>query len=293
MPERVSSRRDREYGIMIVSLKEIMAYAEENKCAVGAFNTPTLESLNAVISAAEELDVPVIISHAELHEPWAPLDVIGPHMVLAAKNARVPVCVHLDHGEHFDYIKRAIELGFTSVMYDGSALEYAENSANTFSITEYAHALNVDVEAEIGALASREDGHHSGGAVYTDPELAQKFVKDTGIDALAASFGTAHGIYKEKPKLDFPRIEKIRELTGLPLVMHGGSGVSPEDYRRSIECGIRKINYYSYMAREGVFAARKLLEENPGLTYFHELAAEAEKAMKADAMKAMRVLSEK
>ena len=108
MPERVSSRRDREYGIMIVSLKEIMAYAEENKCAVGAFNTPTLESLNAVISAAEELDVPVIISHAELHEPWAPLDVIGPHMVLAAKNARVPVCVHLDHGEHFDYIKRAI-----------------------------------------------------------------------------------------------------------------------------------------------------------------------------------------
>ncbi len=270
-----------------------MAYAEENKCAVGAFNTPTLESLNAVIPAAEELDVPVIISHAELHEPWAPLDVIGPHMVLAAKNARVPVCVHLDHGEHFDYIKRAIELGFTSVMYDGSALEYSENSANTFSITEYAHALNVDVEAEIGALASREDGHHSGGAVYTDPELAQRFVEDTGIDALAASFGTAHGIYKEKPKLDFPRIEKIRELTGLPLVMHGGSGVSPEDYRRSIECGIRKINYYSYMAREGVFAAKKLLEENPGLTYFHELAAEAEKAMKADAMKAMRVFSGK
>jgi fructose-bisphosphate aldolase class II len=118
-------------------------------------------------------------------------------------------------------------------------------------------------------------------------------VEDTGIDALAASFGTAHGIYKEKPKLDFPRIEKIRELTGLPLVMHGGSGVSPEDYRRSIECGIRKINYYSYMAREGVFAARKLLEENPGLTYFHELAAEAEKAMKADAKKAMLVFSGK
>ena len=148
-------------------------------------------------------------------------------------------------------------------------------------------------EIDASALAQREGGSDgSGEAVYTDPELARQFVRETGIDALAASFGTAHGIYKVKPKLDFDRIRRIRELTGVPLVMHGGSGVSPEDYRKAIGCGIRKINYYSCMARAGKNAvAEKLAAED--VTFFHALAAVATEAMTEDVMKAMKVFLEK
>lgn len=268
-----------------------MSWAEERNCAVGSFNTPTFESLTAVISAAEELGVPVIIAHAEVHEAeGAYLDTIGPLMVWAAERAKVPVCVHLDHGEHPEYIYRAIDLGFTSVMIDASACSYDDNAKVTKEVVAKAHAANVDVEAEIGSLASREGGGDAGGgAVYTDPDLAKRFVGDTGIDALAASFGTAHGIYKAKPVLDFERIARIRELTGVPLVMHGGSGVSPEDYRKAIACGVRKINYYSYMARAGRNAVEAKLKED--VTFFHLLAAAATDAMKEDVTKAMKVFA--
>ena len=138
---------------MLATLKEVLAFAKEHNCAIGAFNTPTLETLDAVIEAAEELGVPVIISHAELHEPQAPLTKIGPVMVMRAKAASVPVAVHLDHGEHVDYIKKAIEIGFTSVMYDGSLSSVEDNIAVTKEATDYAHAHGVDVEAEIGALS--------------------------------------------------------------------------------------------------------------------------------------------
>lgn len=272
------------------SLKSVLSWAESRGVAVGAFNTPTFENAVAVISAAEKLNVPVIISHAELHESeGAALDIIGPMMVWAAERAKVPVCIHLDHGEHPEYIYRAMDMGFTSVMIDASALDYDGNVAVTREVVGRAHAAGVDVEAEIGSLATREGGG-GGAAVYTDPELAKRFVADTGIDALAASFGTAHGIYKAKPVLDFDRISCIRELTGLPLVMHGGSGVSHDDYRRAIGCGIRKINYYSYMARAGRDAVAARLE-SPGATFFHVLAAEATRAMEADAETAMRVFA--
>ena len=279
---------------MKTSLKEALDWAEARGCAVGAFNTPTYENVVAVLSAAEKLGAPVIISHAELHEnEGAPLDRIGPLVIWAAERAKVPVCVFLDHGETLSYVKHAVDLGFTGVMYDASLRPYAENVAGTREIVAYAHGRGVQVEAEIGALAQREGGADgSGEAVYTDPELARQFVRETGIDALAASFGTAHGIYKVKPKLDFDRIRRIRELTGVPLVMHGGSGVSPEDYRKAIGCGIRKINYYSYMARAGKNAvAEKLAAED--VTFFHVLAAAATEAMTEDVMKAMKVFSEK
>lgn len=274
---------------MKASLKEVLAWAEERDCAVGSFNTPTFENVKAVISAAEELGVPVIIAHAEVHEnEGARLDDIGPLMVWAAERAKVPVCVHLDHGEHPEYIYRAIDLGFTSVMIDASTCSYDENAKVTKEVVARAHAANVDVEAEIGSLASREGGGDTGGgAVYTDPDLAKRFVDDTNIDALAASFGTAHGIYKAKPVLDFERIAKIRQLTGIPLVMHGGSGVSTEDYKKAITCGVRKINYYSYMARAGRNAVEEKLKED--VTFFHILAGVATDAMKEDSIKAMKV----
>ena len=276
---------------MLVNLKEILALAEEKKCAVGAFNTPTLECLNAVIDAAEKLNVPVIISHAELHEEVSPLVKIGPVMVQAAKAARVPVCVHLDHCETLDYMARALEIGFTGVMYDGSTLPYEENLANTKKAVAMAKNYNCGVEAELGALASREGGTaNASGPVYTDPDEAVTFCRETGIDALAPSFGTAHGIYKSKPVLDLDRVKVISEKTGLPLVMHGGSGVSPEDYRTGIANGLRKINYYSYMSKAGTNAVKELLAKED-VTFFHDLALAAQKAMQADAEKAMRVFA--
>ena len=276
---------------MLVTLNEILALAAEKNCAVGAFNTPNLECITAVLNAAEALNVPVIISHAELHEPVAPLAVIGPVMVDAAKRAKVPVCVHLDHCETLSYMEQALKMGFTGVMYDGSALPYEENAANTRTAVAMSREYGANVEAEIGTLASREDGGATAaGPVYTDPDLAVKFCSETGIDALAPSFGTAHGIYKAKPVLDLERVKVISEKTGLPLVMHGGSGVSDEDYRIAIGNGIRKINYYSYMAKAGVNAVQAMLNAGD-VTFYHDLALAAQKAMEENAKKAMTVFA--
>ena len=276
---------------MLVNLVEILKIAEEKHCAVGAFNTPNLECVTAVLNAAEKLNVPVILSHAQLHEEVAPLAVIGPVMIQAAKAAKVPVCVHLDHCETLPYMQQALDLGFTGVMYDGSTLPYEENLANTKKAVAMAKHYNCGVEAELGALASREGGEAAAsGPVYTAPEEAVAFCRETGIDALAPSFGTAHGIYKSKPVLDLQRVKVIAEKTELPLVMHGGSGVSPEDYRTGIANGLRKINYYSYMSKAGTTAVKELLEKQE-VTFFHDLALAAQNAMEADAEKAMRVFA--
>lgn len=277
---------------MLVTLNEIMAIAKEKNIAVAAFNTPNLEFVTAVINAAEKLNVPVILSHAEMHDPVAPLDVIGPVMVHFAKTAKVPVCVHLDHCEHLDYMQRALDIGFTGVMYDGSTLPYEENAANSKAAVAMAHACGASVEAEIGTLPAREGGEvvNAGGPVYTDPELAVKFCQETGIDALAPSFGTAHGIYKSKPVLDLERVKVIAGKTGLPLVMHGGSGVSDEDYRTAIKNGIRKINYYSYMSKAAVNAAHEMLNTQD-VTFYHDLALTAQHAMEKDAERALRVFA--
>ena len=276
---------------MLVNLVEILKMAEEKKCAIGAFNTPNLECVNAVLAAAEELKVPVILMHAQIHEEFSPLETIGPVLVQSAKSAKVPVCAHLDHCEDLGYMAKALEIGFTGVMYDGSTLPYGENLANTKKAVAMAKKYNCGVEAELGALASREGGTaNAAGPVYTDPDEAAAFCKETGIDALAPSFGTAHGIYKARPVLDLNRVKVISEKTGLPLVMHGGSGVSTEDYRTGIANGLRKINYYSYMSKAGTNAVKELLEKED-VTFFHDLAIAAERAMRLDAVKAMRIFA--
>ena len=276
---------------MLVNLREILEIANKSGTAIGAFNTPELEFIRAAIDGAEELGVPVIISHAGLHEPEAPLRKIGPVMIDEAKRSSVPVCVHLDHCDDFEYMETALELGFTGVMYDGSLLPYTENLENTKKAVRLASRFNCGVEAELGAMPSREGGSSSGsGPVYTDPREAVEFCRETCIDALAPSFGTAHGIYKSKPVLDLELVKTISGLTGLPLVMHGGSGVSPEDYRTGIANGLRKINYYSYMSKAAVEAVKRKLSEGD-VTFYHELAIEAELAAKRDAVRAMKVFS--
>lgn len=281
---------------MLVNLEKVLEIAKEKNIAIGSFNTPDLENMMAVISTAEKYDVPVIIMHAQLHEEVVPMNIIGPVMITMAKNAKVPVCVHLDHCEDLEYLYRALELGFTSVMFDGSLLPYEENVAKTKLAVAKAKLYNANVEAEIGVLGGREAGSSDTSTkiedMYTDPDLAKQFVDETKIDALAASFGTAHGFYKSKPKLDFDRIEKISKLIDIPLVMHGGSGVSPEDYLKSIDRGVRKVNYYSYMARAGVDGVKDYLENNE-VSFYHELANAAIESMSINVDKAIKVFSKK
>lgn len=277
---------------MLVTLKEILAVAMEKNWAIGSFNTPNLENLNAVIHAAEKLNLPVIISHAQVHEPYSALRIIGPVMVEAAKKSSVPVCVHLDHCESFDYMEEALKMGFTGIMYDGSVLPYEENVENTRRAVAMSHAYGASVEAELGQMGTGETGGETHtGPVYTDPELAVAFCRETGIDALAPSFGTAHGVYKSQPVLDLERVKVIAEKTGLPLVMHGGSGVSDAEYRKAIKNGIRKVNYYTYMSKAGTRAVQEMLSRQQ-VTYYHDLALAAEQAMQEDVENAMRVFAE-
>lgn len=279
---------------MLAGLKEVIAEGKKRNIAIGSFNTPNLECLLAVLDAAEELDVPVIIAHAQCHENVAPLDTIGPVMIALAKRSKVQVCVHLDHGEDFEYCKRAIELGFTSVMIDYSTRPYEENAKGTREVVDYAHARGVEVEAELGALPQREGGGESVAVdpsnLYTKPELVSDFLEKTGIDALAIAFGTAHGIYKTKPVLNMDIITKVREYTDLPLVMHGGSGISHEEYREVIRRGIGKINYYSYMSYAG-YAAAKATVEAKEADFFHNLALNAQMKMKENALATLKVFS--
>ena len=304
---------------MLATLQQVMNLCEARCCAAGSFNTPNLEAVMAVIGAAEELDVPVIIQHAQVHESVMPLDVIGPIMVDMASRAKVPVCVHLDHGETLEYLCRALDLGFTSIMYDGSVLPYEENAANTKMAVSFAAQTGAGVEAELGCMGRREEGDGSALAgkpdpdkIYTDPDLAAQFVAETGIDALACSFGTTHGVYLTEPKLDFSVVERVRARTRIPVVMHGGSGVSDEDYRKAIRSGVRKINYYTYMAMAGgAGVASRLLrgctaaakggalqycytpsEEVPATPLmYHDVVTWGMQAMKADCRRAMKVFS--
>ncbi len=279
---------------MLVSLKEILKIAEARKCAIGSFNTPNMASARAVIAAAEELGEPVIIMHAQVHEEMGlcKMDEVAPMMLFFADKASVPVCVHLDHGTDLDYVKKGLDLGFTSVMYDGSNLDEELNLANTCVARELSLRYGASLEAEIGSMGARESaaaGEDSPESIYTDPVAAQKFVDETGVDALACAFGTAHGLYLKAPKLDMPRLEKINSLVDVPLVMHGGSGVSVEDYKKVIELGIRKINYYTYMAKAGGSAVAKMKD----MTFYHDIEVTAINAMKEDVKSAMSVFSGK
>jgi len=281
---------------MLVTLKEILEIAEEKKIAVGAFNAPNLESLQAVIGAAEELELPVIMQFSQGHEGHIRLEEIGPIMMDYAKKSTVPVCVHLDHGENIEYVQKALELGFTGVMYDGSTLEYKENVANTKKVVELARKFGAFAEAELGNMGRRENGMGGKSGVgdetkiYTDPVQARAFVEETGVDALACSFGTTHGIYLAEPRLDFTVVEGVRrECGGIPVVMHGGSGVSKEDFHKAIHAGVRKVNYFTYMDKAAGNAIKEyidsLAEGQPA--FYADAALKAIAAMKENVKGAM------
>jgi fructose-bisphosphate aldolase class II len=263
----------------LTTLKEILSSAEQGKYAVGMFDVVGTESLKAIIRGAEECNSPVIIALAEVHMPYAPLNLIAPLMVNAAKAAKVPVAVHLDHGLSYDVIIKTMALGFTSIMYDGSTLSYEENLKNTAEIARAAKALGISVEAELGHVGGEEGGGDDNyEAFFTEPSLASDFVEKTGVDALAVAIGTVHGEYFKKPALDLNRLAEIHKKVNVPLVLHGGSGLSDDDFRNCILGGIRKINIFtdmSYAASEGI---KKLFEEKKK-PHCYDVSEAAEKSM--------------
>ncbi len=238
---------------MLVNLDQVLKKAKAEKYAVGLFNTHDTDMLEAAISAAEEARSPIIIGTAEVLLPYGDLPLIAPALVAAAKRATVPVVVHYDHGLTFEKTMEALKLGFSSVMYDASAKDYETNVAETAEMTKIAHALGATIEGEIGHVGLAQDGDDRNG-LYTTVEEAVDFQTKTGVDALAVAVGNAHGVYKSKPCIQLDRIAELNSAVMCPLVMHGGSGLSADDFRNAIERGIAKMNIHTDMVCAGMRA---------------------------------------
>ena len=226
----------------LVKMKYLLKRAEEKNIGCGAFSVGNMEMVKGAIRAAEELNTPIILQIAEVRLKNSPLHLMGPMMVQAAKEAKVDVAVHLDHGLTFEMVDKALELGFTSVMLDASTLPFEENIAKVKTVVEKARKYGATVEAELGLVGGSEDGSCDHGIRCTDPDDAVVYARETGIDALAVAIGNAHGNYPVAPTLAFDVLEKIHEKVDIPLVLHGGSGITDKDFQRAISLGIRKVN---------------------------------------------------
>lgn len=227
---------------MLVNMRDLLEDAERGNYAVGSFSVANMEMVLGVLKAAEELNAPVILQIAEVRLKQSPLEIIGPLMVAAAENADTPVAVHFDHGKTIEKITEALDLGFTSVMFDGSHLPLEENIETTKKVISIAEEYDAAVEAEIGCVGGSEDGSEDIAINCTKPDDAVRFEKETGVDALAIAIGNAHGNYKSTPKLRFDILKQVDDMTETPLVLHGGTGISPEDFVKCSKTGIKKIN---------------------------------------------------
>jgi fructose-bisphosphate aldolase, class II len=262
----------------LVSMKTLLEKAEQQNYAVGSFSVANMEMIIGTIKAAEELNSPIILQIAEVRLNHSPLQLIGPMMVSAAKEAKVPVAVHFDHGTTLEKIEESIKLGFTSVMIDGSKYPLEENIEVTKKVVKLARDYGVDTEAEIGKVGRSEDGLEDIKMAYTDKDEAEIFCKSTGIDALAIAIGNAHGVYIGEPKLDFTILKNIDQAVNVPLVLHGGSGISDDDFRKCIELGIRKINVATATFISVEENVRKLYREPKEIGYYDLHVAEIEGA---------------
>lgn len=249
---------------MLANLNDVLFKAQKEHYAVGLFNTTDTDMLQAVIEAAEEMESPVIIGTAEILLPYGELKLVAPSFIDAADRASVPVVVHYDHGLTFERCIEALQLGFTSIMFDGSAGDVEKNLAETAEIVRIAHAMGVSVEGEIGHVGQAANNDGVVADMYTTPTEAVEFVNATGVDALAVAIGTAHGVYKTRPCLDIERLKQIRETIDTPLVLHGGSGLSDDDFRNTIAAGIAKVNIFTDLCVAGNLAMRNGIEQGLG-----------------------------
>jgi fructose-bisphosphate aldolase class II len=246
----------------LVTLKTMLDKAYQKGYAVGAFNVISLDFLEAIILAARRTASPVVLNIAEVHFPFVTLEDIVPVVREIAKRERFDIVLNLDHGLTIDAIERALANGFTSIMFDGSHLDFEENIRQTCEVVQMCHAWNISIEAELGAVGGGEGGSLVGAAdpaKYTDIEQARIFVQRTGVDALAVAIGNSHGRYKGPPMLDFERLHAIRNAVDVPLVLHGGSGISAADFRKAISLGIAKINFFTGMSEAAIQATTSYL----------------------------------
>lgn len=273
----------------LVGLKEILKGSIEGKYAVAAFDVCDHVFGEAIIEAAEELKTPVIMMVGEYG--FVDFDAFYPYLVERCRSAKVPVCLHFDHGPSYESCALAIRRGCTSVMFDGSQLPFAENVAITKKVVEMAHACGVDVEGEIGCIGSNEDSIEGPGShvIYTEPADAVKFVEETGIDALAVAIGTVHGVYLKKPQLDFERLATIRSMVKIPLVMHGGSGLTEQNFADAVTNGMNKINAYTNVSIVAGKALRKVINDMPEETTHEEYTDILEKAAKEEIKRYIRM----
>ena len=253
---------------MLVNMNEVLYPAKQNKYGVGLFNAVNLELARGIIEAAEETKSPVIFGTAEVLFPFGPIEMLADLLKPMAERATVPVVLHLDHGLQKENCLKALELGFSSIMYDCSTEGYEENVRKVAEMAKIAHDHGATIEGELGHVGNNEgsDGQENPSAFYTDPLQAKDFVERTKVDALAIAVGTAHGAYKLPPKLDFARIEEIAANIDVPLVLHGGSGLTDEDFRHAIASGISKVNIFTDINIAAADAAVQTYQPGKGLT---------------------------
>lgn len=278
---------------MIVNMNEVLLPAKEKKYAVGLFNAVNVELTKGIIAAAEATRSPVIIGTAEVLFPYGPLEEVSYYLIPMAKKANVPVVVHLDHGLQKESCLKALELGFSSIMYDCSTDPYEVNVEKVREMAEIAHSYGATIEGELGHVGNNPDsaeGDADPTSFFTDPALAKDYVERTGVDALAISVGNAHGAYKLPPKLDFERIRTIASEVKVPLVLHGGSGLTDDDFRRAIHDGISKVNIFTDINVAAAEAAAREFNsgKGKGLT---DLILPAVDAIKQECEKKMTLFS--
>lgn len=286
---------------MLVNMKEILEDAIANHYAVVSVNCPNFETAAAVVRAAERLQVPAILNHAEGHEDTIALEDIAPVLISLAERARVPIAVHIDHGLTRPFLMRAIRGGFTSIMYDCSMLSFEENMRKLKAFVDEVRPLGISVEAELGKMLYNIPHFKANDSfetieriedTFTDPIAAGEFAKVTGVDALTVSFGSMHGTYPAPPKLDINRLDQIRRACGCALVMHGASGIDGEQLRRSVRHGVAKVNYYTAMATAPQTAIENILRmRNDTPVLFHEISRIATEVMYQEILAVMDMLA--
>ena len=249
-------------------MKSLLEQARNNHRGVGAFSVGNMEMVKGAVQAAEEWNTPIILQIAEVRLKHSPLALMGPMMVQAAKEAKVDIAVHLDHGLTMDVVEQALELGFTSVMFDSSTYPFEENMTRTQEVVKVAKQYGATVEAELGLVGGSEDGSCDHGIRCTNPDDAKVFCERTGIDALAVAIGNAHGNYPVAPKLAFDVLEEIHKKADLPLVLHGGSGITDADFQKAISLGIVKVNIATASFNKLTKRAEEYLQSEGAHNYF-------------------------
>ncbi|MBN1291321.1 MAG: class II fructose-bisphosphate aldolase [Candidatus Latescibacteria bacterium] len=275
----------------LVNTIDLLRHAEEHSYAIGAFNVVSLEFLNGILEAAEEMRSPVILNIAEVHFDYVEIEEIYPAIKYMADKACVPVVLNLDHGMSIETVVRALRCGFSAVMYDASKKPLDQNIEETRLVVKMAHSVGVSVEAELGRVGGAEGGERAAKArreFFTNPDEAERFVRETGIDALAVSVGNVHGFYAGEPELDFGLIAELKKRTNIPLVLHGGSGISDNDFRKAISLGMRKVNFFTEMSKIATDRVREMLASSDHC-FIQDLLKEAQATIKEVVMDRMKV----